>query len=74
MSELTRCNYCNVKRLKIDAKKCGMKVTKKLAKYALGGYDFFVHPKEIMIDPQNPVDRNQYFRMWCMEISSSCEC
>ena len=74
MSELTICNYCEVKRLKKEAKSTGLVVTKRAQNFGLGGHDYFVHPKHIKIDPKNSLHREKYFRLWAMETGKYCEC
>jgi hypothetical protein len=63
MSELTICNYCKLKLLKLKYKADGKKVTLKPAKredkYFLGGVDIFVDGEKVG---------------WMMKIPSSCEC
>ena len=74
MSELTQCNYCLLKHIKKRAKEKRMKVTVRATNWGLGGFDVFMHPKDIVIDPKNVEQRNQYFQSWMMEITDHCVC
>ncbi len=66
MSELTSCNYCNLKRIKARARKEHKKVEIKFASYegieeykAMGGVDVFLDGKEVA---------------WFMELPDHCCC
>jgi len=74
MSDLTRCNYCNLKSIKRRAKSKGLVVTKRSGDFGLGGMDVFVHPKEIKICVGDKVQRDKYFVSWLMEIPKYCCC
>ena len=78
MSELTTCNYCNLKRIKARAKKEGNVVTTKPG--WRGGTDVFVHPKAVNYPKDfkhewdNEEGFNQYFTSWMQKIGKFCEC
>jgi hypothetical protein len=71
MSELTQCNYCDLKSIKARAERDNLKVTKIKVDWGLGGYDILVHPKEV---EKPELDRDKYFVAWMMEIGKFCEC
>lgn len=78
MSELTTCNYCNLKRIRRNAKAKGMKVTiLRDAHWGMGGENIYVHPREIKIaefpgGEDGP--RSHYFASWMMKIPNKCQC
>lgn len=72
MSELTRCNYCTLKILERDAKKYGTVITK--LKGWRGGTDVFMHPENVDIETLSREERDKYFCVWLMEISTHCVC
>ena len=72
MSELTTCNYCNLRRIKDRAKKEKKKVTKIPTSQELGGFEIFVHPKEIDIKKLSKKERTKYFSSWMWEITDHC--
>ena len=74
MSELTSCNHCGLKFFKARAKLDNKKVTKLDGDFGLGGYDIFVHPKDVKIEKGNKEQRDSYFVSWMMEIGTFCEC
>lgn len=69
---MSRCNFCQLKKLKEEAKKTGFKITKKPGTFGLRGYEYYLHPKDIKIDPEK--HREKYFRLWVMDIGNHCEC
>ena len=75
MGELTACNYCNLQKIRKQAKKEGLRVTLLPADWGLAGRNVFVHPKEVKIAREDS-DKNEHpFRVaWMMEISDACEC
>ena len=78
MSELTSCNFCNLNRIRRDAKVKGMKVTVLNAVMGgLGGSTVYVHPKEVKIAKLPGWEdgpREKYFVSWMMEIPDRCCC
>jgi len=78
MSELTPCNFCSLARVKARAKEEGKKVTVLAdAKWGLGGYNVYVHPKSVKIaDLPGGEDgaRSEYRSSWMMEIGNKCGC
>lgn len=76
MSELTSCNYCNLKRIKDRAKKDGLEVTLlKDRKY--GGINVYVHPSTVVIDCMpggENGEREKYYRAWLMALTDHCVC
>ena len=76
MSELTPCNFCNLRRVRARVKKKGWKVT--LRTGWRGGKDVYVHPPDVEIPKGQLADdhelREKYCGIWMMEIPSSCIC
>ena len=85
MSELTRCNYCNLQDIKRKARKDGLKVVLAVSKF-MGGTDVFVVPKNITpkevrtwkdcdeVPPNGDENYQKYHKSWMMRIGSFCEC
>lgn len=79
MSELTRCNYCDLEWIKKDAQKDGLKVMILSSNFELGGYEIFTVPKNILkkeiknweIDDEN---WRKYHRAWMWSIPDRCCC
>jgi len=69
MSELTPCNYCNLRRIKADARATGKQVTVVAAKplYGAHGYDVLVHN---VGEPPREGNRVAWFMDW----SDHCCC
>ena len=78
MSELTSCNFCNLGRIRRDAKVKGMKVTiLNDASWGMGGSNVYVHPKEIKIEKLDGGEngcRLEFRVSWMMEIPNRCQC
>ena len=78
MSELTSCNYCNLNRIRRNAKAKGMNVTiLSDACWGMGGENVYVHPKEIKIAKLPGGEdglRSKYFVSWMQEIPHQCCC
>jgi len=78
MSELTTCNYCNLKNIKREAKAVGKKVTiLDDAEWGLCGRNIYVHPPEINIRLMKGGEdgpRSKYRIAWMKEISKICCC
>lgn len=85
MSDLTPCNYCNLRRIRARAKKEGKRVYTRLSGF-MGGTDVFVvprgeklPPKEEMVEPCDEYPNgneaySKYHVAWMMEIGKRCEC
>ena len=85
MSSLTRCNYCDMKALRKEAKESGMVVSVRQSTF-LGGKDVWVHPKDYKIPPAIaricPCDKypngneaySKYHRAWFKAIGKGCSC
>ena len=69
MSELTPCNYCNLRRIKADARATGKQVTVVAAKpeYGFRGYDVFIH------GAGEPPKEGKHVA-WFMDLSEHCCC
>lgn len=75
MSELTRCNFCSLRVMKILAKESGLKVTVlKDASWGLGGSNVYVHPAGVDVRKLVEGERVKYRGAWMQEIGKSCEC
>ena len=74
MSELTTCNYCNLKRMEEDAKAEGNKVTLIPSKSKMGGSEVYVHPRSINIKKFNRGQLQRFWVAWMMEITDHCVC
>ncbi len=79
MSDLTRCNYCNFRDYKAQAKREGKKVIRKRSSFGtFDGYDVMIVPKDVKIP--KTVDsgwkefRDKYFVSWMWVIGKRCEC
>lgn len=72
MSELTPCNFCNLKWIRCAADKAGKAVTlvrlERCAANPLGGVDVLVH------DVGEEPDREKHFRAWFMALTDHCCC
>ncbi len=68
MSELTPCNYCNLRSIKRRAEANNQQVT------LLNGQDVYVHPKAVDIKSLPHDQREQYWRAWLMAITDHCVC
>lgn len=76
MSELTRCNYCNLQIIKRKAKNQGARVYKRPSTFMGGGYDIFVVSKGNKLDTSVDKDGNngEQWVSWMMEIPNHCVC
>lgn len=74
MSELTQCNYCALKKIRESARKKGLKVSRRAVDWGLGGFDIFVHPKDVVIVIGNKEQRDKYCVGWMQEIGDHCTC
>lgn len=78
MSELTSCNYCNLKRIKRAAKAKDYKVTILYdAKWGMGGANVYTHPKYVNIaglEGGEDGERKNYRSSWMMSIPKECCC
>ena len=72
MSELTTCNFCNLRRMKARAKAEGKTVT--LLPSSWGGFDVMVHAPHEQVFQHTPDDGNPQWRAWMQEIGDRCEC
>jgi hypothetical protein len=78
MSELTTCNYCNLRSIRRHAKEQGLKVTVlNDARWGMGGCNVYVHPKSIKIREFRGGEdgaRAKYRRAWFAELPERCCC
>jgi hypothetical protein len=75
MSELTRCNFCNLRDIKARAKKRGMKVTLiRDDSFKPGGKNIYVHPPSVNVRKLEDEPRKEYCVGWMWEIGRSCSC
>lgn len=78
MSELTTCNYCNLKAIKADARKRKQYVTLLGLPHAkLGGIEIYVHPREVTISVVAGKDQRKikkYWVAWMWVITDHCVC
>jgi hypothetical protein len=75
MSELTRCNYCDLRSIERGAKQDDMVITKLVG--WKGGIDVFVHPSGAEITKKSQGDNHphqKWFRAWFMSITDHCCC
>jgi hypothetical protein len=72
MSELTPCNFCNLRRLRAYAAKNGKVVTLQYGRVTAGGFeggvDALVHA------PDETPDVEKHFLEWYMELTDYCCC
>jgi hypothetical protein len=40
----------------------------------MGGFEIYLHPKEVSITVLSEEERKQYWQMWVMAIGTLCEC
>lgn len=73
---MTTCNYCTLEETKANAKKANNKVTILQSNFFEmgGGFDIYVHPKDVKIRELTISEREKYSKMWLMEISDYCCC
>jgi len=74
MSELTRCNYCDMKMIKAKAKKDGARVYTRPSDFCLGGFNVYVVPKGETLDTTDPDDGGKHWVAWMMSIPDTCCC
>lgn len=78
MSDLTLCNYCNLRSIRERAKKDNMKVTTlRDAGWGLGGINVYVHSRNIDITSLKggeDGERKKFRVAWLMELTSNCCC
>ena len=75
MSELTPCNYCDLKRYKAEAKKQHKVITvREDLTSLLSGFDVYRHPKKVKIVALPPEERKQYHIAWFMALTDHCVC
>ena len=79
MSELTSCNYCNLKRIRADHRGTGARIYVRYnAKWGLGGCNVYVIPKGIKAPKGGIKDdtpfHNEYSVSWFMELTNRCVC
>ncbi len=67
MSELTSCNYCNLKALKRNTKENEILVR-------LNGNEFYRHPKIVDFKKLSDKEKQKYWIAWMMEITDHCVC
>lgn len=76
MSELTPCNFCNLRRYRRQAVQENKYVlilrAEKDKKNTLGGYDVYMIPKGVRPDKRE--EFKQYKISWMWEISDRCVC
>ncbi len=78
-----RCNFCNLKRYKTDAKKKGNRIVLRSSNF-MGGMDVFEVPKgeKLAIKYIQPCDKypngdknyQKFHKSWMREIGNRCEC
>ena len=75
MSELTPCNYCTLKRLKLSAKETGNRVVVKQSKkkviVGMPGFDVYVLPNRSNLTESN---KKQYWICWFGDLTDHCVC
>lgn len=74
MSELTPCNYCNLDRIRLRAKRQGQAVTTKVDDH--GWTDVYVHPLDVTALPDRGHDDewSKYQVASMMKITDHCVC
>lgn len=68
MSELTPCNFCNLRSIRRYALKRGKEVTMLPSTSELGGIDVYVHP------PDTEINTEKHFNAWFMALTDYCCC
>ncbi len=75
---MTTCNLCCLNRIRSEATAKGKVYTvKPCLTGSLGGWDIYVHPKQVNITLLMEVDPKyvkHYWVSWLMEIPESCQC
>ena len=80
MSDLTPCNFCNLKRIKEASKAKGYitRITHEGASFGLGGVNIISYPKGIILPKSGTKERSEfnkkYFVAWFMELPGYCCC
>ena len=74
MSELTSCNYCNLRGIKSRTLK-GEKITiLSDATWGMGGVNVYRHPRSVKIQKLSYKARQKYFVSWFMQLTTHCCC
>lgn len=74
MSELTTCNFCNLRWFQSRAKSQGKEIT--LLRES-GGNAVYMHPKDVdvrTLEGGKDGERARYWKAWLMEITDHCVC
>lgn len=71
MSELTPCNFCDLQRLKREAKAAKKVVSLRGDR---GGIAAYVHCPNINLDALNESECGKLRRIWFMELTDHCVC
>lgn len=77
MSELTKCNFCDLTRIKEEAKENKEVVTVVPSKGkigSLGGVEVYVHPRDVFIEGLTKSQAKRYWVAWMMEVTDHCVC
>ena len=74
----TTCNFCDLRDIRLQAKKENQKVTVLAdAIWGMGGLNVYVHPKDVNVaklEGGEDGERAKYRVSWMKEIPSNCEC
>lgn len=73
MSEMTQCNRCRLKDIRKRAKDEKQRVTL-IRDVINGGYEVYVHPRDVKIRDLSENDQKAYWVLWVKEITDTCIC
>lgn len=79
MSELTSCNYCDLRQIRSRARQEGKSIimSSANAEFGLGGTECFIVPKGMKKAQLNELpkeERDKYFAAWFMNLADHCCC
>jgi hypothetical protein len=76
MSEIILCNYCNLKKIRADARRYGNHVVLRQATGKLKGVNTYVVPDAYDLThlTEGSEAHKKYFRAWFMSVPDHCVC
>jgi hypothetical protein len=70
----TECNRCALDRIRARARRKGKMVTLMSSQWQVGGYEIYVHSRNINVRMLKPAQRKLYWRTWMLQIGRECVC
>jgi hypothetical protein len=65
------CNYCSMRRIRMDAKMANQQVT--LFPWR-DGIEVYVHPRDVRVGSRSVGQERGYWKAWFMKLSNECNC